>query len=92
MLALLPAVTRMLPMFSLRYLSAAALLFALASILCAQQGAVEDPGPPPNLVRIKDDLYITATIPAALPSWRPWRNKLISADDRNNMLRAANQI
>ncbi len=34
------------------------LLFGLGSILYAQQGAAEDPGPPPNLVKVKDDLYV----------------------------------
>jgi cyclase len=50
----------MLPMFTRRYHSATALLFVVASILHAQQGAAEDPGPPPNLVHVKDDLYVVA--------------------------------
>jgi cyclase len=45
-------------MFTRRYHSATALLFVVASILHAQQGAAEDPGPPPNLVKVKDDLYV----------------------------------
>jgi glyoxylase-like metal-dependent hydrolase (beta-lactamase superfamily II) len=47
-------------MFTRRYHSATALLFVVASILHAQQGAAEDPGPPPNLVHVKDDLYVVA--------------------------------
>jgi cyclase len=34
------------------------LLLALGYTLYAQQGATEDPGPPPNLVKVKDDLYV----------------------------------
>jgi hypothetical protein len=34
----------------------ALLLFALGSILYAQQSAGEDPGPPSDLVKVKDDL------------------------------------
>ena len=36
----------------------ALLLFALGSILYAQQSAGEDPGPPSDLVKVKDDLCV----------------------------------
>ena len=43
----------------------ALLLFALGSILYAQQSAAEDPGPPPDLVKVKDDLCVLENAKAA---------------------------
>ena len=43
----------------------ALLLFALGSILYAQKSAGEDPGPPPDLVKVKDDLCVLENAKAA---------------------------
>ena len=43
----------------------ALLLFALGSILYAQQSAGEDPGLPPDLGKVKDDLCVVGNAKAA---------------------------
>ena len=43
----------------------ALLLFALGSILYAQKSAGEDPGPPPDLVKVKDDQCVVENAKAA---------------------------
>jgi len=43
----------------------ALLLFALGSILYAQKSAGEDPGPPPDPVKVKDDLCVLENAKAA---------------------------
>ena len=43
----------------------ALLLFALGSILYAQQSAGEDSGPPSDLIKVKDDLCVVENAKAA---------------------------
>jgi hypothetical protein len=43
----------------------ALLPFAVRSILYAQQSAGEDPAPPPDLVKVKDDLCVVENAKAA---------------------------